>query len=225
MSSSFAGVARRDLDRIGVVVVALLDGVDQLGHAVADDRAVLELVAARADRHVEAAQVALVVDRDPVVRAVVEVDDALHLLRDRQRRDAAGAAIDLRLPLLARDLAVEVVGVLDPHLRIAIGILGADQDVVPGLGPEVDGVVAVGDVVAVLLVVEARRRRDVVHLVAQRLRLDLHAVLDACHAVDHERVRAGDVDDDLGVDLAAVVERRRRARGRPAWRISVTLRR
>ena len=47
----------------------------------------------------------------------------------------------------------------------------------------------------------------VVHLVAQRLRLDLHAVLDAGHAVDHERVRAGDVDDDLGVDLAAVVER------------------
>src|SRR4051794_2646516 len=107
------GVAAGHLDRVGVVVVAVLDAVDELGHDVPDDRRVLELVAARPDRHVVAADVGLVVDRDPVVRAVVEVDDALALVRNRQRRDAAGEAVDLRLPLLLRDVAGLAVG--GPH--------------------------------------------------------------------------------------------------------------
>ena len=37
--------------------------------------------------------------------------------------------------------------------------------------------------------------------------LDLHALLDVRHPVDDERVRPGDVDDDRGVDLLAVLER------------------
>ena len=68
-----------------------------------DDRGVLELVAARADRHVEAVEVRAVVDRDPVVGDVVEVDDALALVGDPQRRDAAGEPVDLGLPLLLGD--------------------------------------------------------------------------------------------------------------------------
>src|SRR5215211_7430680 len=45
-----AGVAAADLDGVLVVVVAVLDPVDELGHDVAHDRRVLELVAARPDR-------------------------------------------------------------------------------------------------------------------------------------------------------------------------------
>ena len=67
--------------------------------------------------------------------------------------------------------------------------------------------VAVGGVVAVVLEVEVRRRGHVVDLVAQRARLDVHLVLDAGHAVDDERVRAGDVDHDRRVDLGAVGQR------------------
>ena len=61
--------------------------------------------------------------------------------------------------------------------------------------------------IAVVLEVEVRRRGHVVDLVAQRARLDVHLVLDAGHAVDDERVRAGDVDDDRRVDLGAVGQR------------------
>ena len=75
---------------------------------------------------------------------------------------------------------------------------------------EVDAGVAVGGVEAVVLEVEVGRRGHVVDLVAQRARLDVHAVLDARHAVDHERVRAGDVDHDRRVDLGAVRERHAR---------------
>src|SRR5690348_6994573 len=47
------GVDRVDLDRIAVVVVAAFDALDQLGHQVPYYGRVLELVAARSDRHVE----------------------------------------------------------------------------------------------------------------------------------------------------------------------------
>jgi hypothetical protein len=76
--------------------------------------------------------------------------------------------VDLRLPLLLGDVAVELVGLVDPDARIAIGVLGADEDVVAALWAEVDPGVAVGGVVAVLLEVEVRRRGHVVDLVAQR---------------------------------------------------------
>jgi hypothetical protein len=41
-------------------------------------------------------------------------------------------------------VALEALGVLDPDLGIAVGVLGADEDVVAALGPEVDAGVAVG---------------------------------------------------------------------------------
>ena len=66
------------------MVAALLAGDDQLGHHRARDRRVLELVAAGADRHVKAREIGLVVDRDPVVGHVVEVDHAAHRAGHRQ---------------------------------------------------------------------------------------------------------------------------------------------
>ena len=104
-------------------------------------------------------------------------------------------------------MALELVGVVHPDLRVALGVLRADQDVVAGLGPEVDARVAVRGVVAVVLEIEVRRRRHVVHLVPQRARLHLHRVLDAGHAVDQERMRAGHVHDDRRIDLEAVRQR------------------
>ncbi len=60
---------------------------------------------------------------------------------------------------------------------------------------------------AVVLVVDACRGRDVVHLVAQRPGLDVHRLVDARHPVDDERVRAGHVDHDRSVDPGSVGER------------------
>src|ERR1700748_702419 len=79
-----ARVGRFDSERIVVVVVAALDALDQFRHQMTYDRRVLELIAAGSDRHVEAVEVGAVVDRDPVVRNVVEVNDALALVRYRQ---------------------------------------------------------------------------------------------------------------------------------------------
>jgi len=49
--------------RIGVVVVAVFAGVDDGGEELADDRGVLELVAAGTDGDVVTAEVGLVIDR------------------------------------------------------------------------------------------------------------------------------------------------------------------
>ena len=105
------------------MVVPGLDAIDQLGHEMADHRCVLELVAARADGHVEAVEVGAVVDRDPVVGHVVQVDQALALVRDPQGRHPPRQAVDLRLPLLLGHVALELVGVVHPDLRVALGVL------------------------------------------------------------------------------------------------------
>ena len=60
---------------------------------------------------------------------------------------------------------------------------------------------------AVLFEVQIGRRRDVVHLVAQGLGLDVHGVVHAGHLVDDERVRSGHVDHYRCVDLGTVGQR------------------
>src|SRR5918996_1068886 len=181
-----AGALEAEPQRVAVVVAALFAGDDQLGHHGAGDRRVLELIAARADRHVEAGKVRLVVDRDPVVGDVVEVDHPFHPAGDRQARDALGDPLHLDLPLL-REVAVKVIGV-DPLARIARRILAADQDVVADLGAAVAADVGIRGHQARVLEVEPRRERDVRDLLLERARLDLHAVLDAGHPIDLVRV-------------------------------------
>ena len=76
-----AGVASGDLERLGIVVVAAFDRLNELRHHVPGDPGVLELVATGADGNVEAVEVGAVVDRDPVVAFVVTIDHALLLVR------------------------------------------------------------------------------------------------------------------------------------------------
>ena len=189
------------------MVVAPLDGLDQLGHAVAGHRGVLELITARPDGYVETGQVGPVVDRDPVVGHVVEVDDALLLGRHTEVGHAAGQAQHLGVPLLVGHHVVEDVGVVHPDLRVACWVFGADKDVVARLGPDVDGQVGVRRVKAILFEIQVGRRRDVVHLVAQGLGLDVHGVVHAGHLVDDKRVRSGHVDHHRCVDLGTVGQR------------------
>ena len=97
-SNSRAGVGALHADRLGLVVVAVLDRDDQLGHGVRGERRVLELVARRADRDVEAVEVRAVVDRDPVVSDVVDADDPERVVGDPQGRDPPGQPERLALP-------------------------------------------------------------------------------------------------------------------------------
>ena len=197
------------------MVVAVLAGLDQLGHAVPGDAGVLELVARRADGHVEAGEVGAVVDRDPVVRAVVEVGKPARLAWDAERRQRDGPGGNLRLPLLPRHAAQELIGIVDPLMRIAGGILRSQQQRVADIGAEVDAEIAVRDVQAIALEIPAGRRGNVVHLVAQRARAARHALFDARHAIDEEAVRAGHVDDHGRRDLRSV------GRATPATRSNV----
>jgi hypothetical protein len=150
-------VAALHAQRIPIVVVTVLAGVDQLRHQVGRDTGVLELVAARPHRHVEAGQIRAVVDRDPVVGDVVEIYEARGSTRDRQARDALCEAVDLGAPLGVADLAVVVVRIVDPLARIALRVLAADEDRVADLGAEVDTGVAVEDVAAALPEIEVGR--------------------------------------------------------------------
>jgi len=132
---------------------------------------------AGANGHVEARQIGLAVDRNPVVGNVVEVDHAFCLIWDAQAGDALGQAIELVLPLIG-EIAVEVVGV-DPFVFIAVRVLAADQDVVADLGPIIAPDVAVRSDAALGLEIETFGRGDVRDLLAQGPDLDLHAFLDA----------------------------------------------
>ena len=69
--------------------MARLDGPDQLGHAKGGDVAVLELVAAGADGDVEPGKIGLVVDGDPVVADVVEIDHAFLLVGNAEAGEPA----------------------------------------------------------------------------------------------------------------------------------------
>src|SRR5579862_9182330 len=62
-----AGARTEVVNRVEIVVVTVLDGVDDPVHQRADHGRVLELVATRADGDVEARQRGLVVDRRPVL--------------------------------------------------------------------------------------------------------------------------------------------------------------
>ena len=187
------------------MVVAGVYRLDELGHAVPGHAGVLELVAAGADGHVEAVEIGAVVDRDPVVAHVVQIHHALALVRHAHRWQASAQPQDLRLPLLGAEPLVVVVGV-HPVLGVAAGVGAAHQDVVAGLRAEVDAVVVVGDVEAVVFVVVGGRPRRVVHLVTKRPGLDVHRVVDAGHLVDQVRVRPGDVHHDRRGHSRAVVE-------------------
>src|SRR5690348_465810 len=92
-----AGVWTGVVDRVVIVVAAVLDGVDDPVHDGADDGGVLELVSAGADRHVEPRQGCLVVDRRPVLGDVVDAGDALGSVRDGHVGEASRGAGDLSL--------------------------------------------------------------------------------------------------------------------------------
>jgi hypothetical protein len=62
--------------RAGVVVVTVLAGVDDGGEELADDRGGLELIAAGSDGDVVAAEVGLVIYRDPVIRDAIRASGA-----------------------------------------------------------------------------------------------------------------------------------------------------
>ena len=183
------------------MVVAALDGFDELGHHESGDAGVLELVAARADRDIEAVEVGAVVDRNPVVASVVAVDDSA-LLMGKGNAEGGHALVDAQgvgLPPLVGELAEFAVGI-DDFARVAGRIGGADEDVVAGLGSEVDAVVVVRDGEADLGEVGIGWAGHVVRLVADRLGFDVHRVVDPGEAVDVRAVRSGDVHHDLGVD-------------------------
>ena len=125
-----------------VVIVSRLAVVDEPRHHLAGDRGILELIARRADCHIEAWHLRFVVDRDPIVCNIVEVDHTFHLIGNSKRRNALGIAVDLNGRLVGEVLIV-VVGI-DPVARVAFRVLAAEQNVVAVLGPTIDADIAVG---------------------------------------------------------------------------------
>ena len=65
-----------EADGIVVVVVTVLAGLDERGHHLSGDRGVLVLVAAGPDGHVEAVEIAAVINRHPVIGDVIKCDNA-----------------------------------------------------------------------------------------------------------------------------------------------------
>ena len=109
--------------------------------------------------------------------------------------------------MLLGDSAVVLVGTIYPDLRVAFWILAPDEDVVAALGPEVDALITVGRVMPLVLVVDLGGAGTMCTSCLRCAGADVHCLLDVRHPVDDERVRTGDVDDDGGIDLLAVLER------------------
>ena len=177
------------------MIVAFLTGFDQLGHHLPDHRAILVLVAAGAYRHIETGQIRLVVYRDPIIAHVIQIDNTPGMGGDRQVGDALRDTIYLRLPLLFGDLAIEVIGVFHPFLRIAGWVLASDQQRISDLGSAVAADIVIGHQHSCFLVVNAFRRRSEMHFMAQGPGVYLHAVSDPGHFIDDERVGPGHVNN------------------------------
>ena len=73
------GVLSNELDWSYIVIDALFLCLDKCAHELANERRILELVAAVATGHKESVQALLVVQRDPVVGHVVQSTDAQQL--------------------------------------------------------------------------------------------------------------------------------------------------
>ena len=183
------------LQRFDIMIPAALARPNKLRHQETCDRRILELISAGTAGHVEAGQVGLVVDRDPVAGHVIERDDSLHRRRGGQAGIALSLAIDLSLPLVGK--------VLVPFVRIhvdalvAIRILAANQNVIAGFRSAVAADIAVRDDKGIALIVEARGRRHMRDLYFERAGLDIHAGIHARHRIDLHRMRAGNIDDDV----------------------------
>ena len=102
---------------------------------------------------------------------------------------------------------VEVVGVVDPLERIALGLGAAHQQRAAGLRPEVLAEVEVDRRWACRVERQLHRARCGEHLLAQRSMTDAHVVGDAGEPVDRGRVRPGGVHHHRRLDGRAVVQR------------------
>ena len=121
------GVVALHDERVVVVVVASFDGGYQFRHQMSGYGSVLVLVAAGADGDVEPVEVGSVIDRDPVVADVVEVDDALLLVRDSEAGDPPAGTQPSLLSALSESAESEL-GVIGDHIHAAIPSLASPSD-------------------------------------------------------------------------------------------------
>ena len=184
------------------MVVTGLHLGDELGHQLTNDRRVLELRARGADRHVETGKIGSIVDGQPVVGDIVEIDDTLLPSGNRQLGHALAGAHDLSFPLVCETLIVVVR--VHPLVGVALWVNGADQEMVSNLGSRIKARVAIGENHALELEVDTFWRRNMTHLLLEGARCDLHARLDIGESIDLKGVRAGHVDDHRCQDLAPV---------------------
>ena len=105
--------------------MAGFDPFDQFGHQNTDYRRVLVLITRGTNGHVESRQIGLVINRNPVVADIIQVDDALWLVGNWQPLDALGLAHGLGCPLV-REVAVIVAVIGFPHVRVAGRIFAPD---------------------------------------------------------------------------------------------------
>src|SRR5215212_8747359 len=125
-----------------VMVEPIFASQDELGHQCPRYCAILKLIPARPDRHIETGNTGFVIDRYPVVRNVVAVHHPADRSGDSQVWYALRHAHDLVAHLLA-----EIFGIfirVDPMSRIASRVLRADENLVAGFRSRVAPDIAVG---------------------------------------------------------------------------------
>ena len=73
-----------EIDRIPVMILTAFTGLNQGRHQLADNRRILELVAAGADSNIEAIQIRAVIDRYPVIGDIIQAHHPPDIVGDSQ---------------------------------------------------------------------------------------------------------------------------------------------
>ena len=176
--------------------------IDQGGHHFSGNGCILVLVPACPAGHVETAQRGFVIDRNPVGRGVVQIDNPARLRRYAEARHALAVAHHLVVPLLGEIAGIFGIAV-GPHMRIAGRVLASDQDVVAVFGADIAGDVGIRDDHPDVVEIAPLGRRHMRNFLAKRPCLDRHLVGDAGKPVDVRRGRPRHIDHNRRMDFLA----------------------
>ena len=186
------------MHRCLVVVDARRLRIDDGPQELPSEGRILELVAAGTARHEEAGQIALVVQRHPVLRYVVQRCQANRAVGHAELGNSPRNAHHRHFELFDSGVFVVVVGVVNPVQFIALWLGAPNQPGATELGAQVVTDVEVGDGRHAVLQAQPVRRLDGEHFLPQRTMADAHAFHYASHLIDDARMWAADVDDDRG---------------------------
>lgn len=148
------GITAVDLHRVLVMIVAVFTRHYDLGHEMTGRSGILELITAGANSHVKTGQVRFVIDWQPVVGNIIQIDQPFGLVGDWQLSYSFGQPVNLGLPPFLGYFGGVVIRVSHPFPRVALRVGAAYNEAVADLRSEINAIIITVGHHTIFLVVE-----------------------------------------------------------------------